>query len=496
MKRCKVRSLILTMLLITFVWANMAAAGYRSIPEALDAIELRLNELESKQNQELGELTAQIEAIAVPADDSRVSEVESSIADLGERMEALAIQLNAESQDPEQTPDAVVLAALLNDLRQLSEEIRVNIQPVEPEPPVVAVVEPVVEPVVAQEEPNWEDSMPPMEVAETESEAGGPTLEISGFADFQHTPSTSEGRADDPFAMGQAELDLGSSLSDEVAIGAALAFDGDAFALGALTIDFHLFGEEGHFLKADNIDNSGVILGQFDVPFGIDYQVYVSLDRDLISPPLVVQSTHAAWNDYGAIGYLENSWTQVSVFGTNGFGYEAGFDSGTGVLLGYNGVGYDQDTRADLDVVEFDPSAAIGGRWGVRPTEMVEVGASYVSFLDSGNTENMSLLGADLQVNMGPWEAKGEVISQELGSNYEDSQQAVGYYAQGLYRYGNHYVVARIGSFNDGSEDAEDQGRFSLGNGWEVVDNCVLRMEYQSNSSGNDFTTMQVAVGF
>jgi hypothetical protein len=328
------------------------------------------------------------------------------------------------------------------------------------------------------------------------AESEGPDLELSGFADFQTRPDTGEEDPVDLFTMGQAELDLGSSLSEQVEVGAALAFDGNAFSLGALTIDFHLFGEEGHFLGAEGIDNSGLILGQFDVPFGIDCQVYGSLDRNLISAPLVVESSHAAWNDYGAIGYLENRWTSVSIFGTNGFGFQAGFDNESGVLLGYNGIGYDPEARADYDIVDFDPRAAYGGRWGIKPTETIELGASYASFLDAGNAANMSLLGADLQVNLGPLEAKGEVISQEFGKNLDDSQQAVGYYAQGLYRHGKHYIVARYGSFNDGSEGGEDRARFSIGNGWAVLDNCVLRLEYQSNSAGDDFTTMQVAVGF
>ncbi len=485
MNRDKMKRLILTVLLFTFAWTSAAMAGYRSIPEALDSIEQRLNELESKQSQDLGELTAQVEAIAAPPDDSRISEVEVSIADLGERMKALAIRLDTKPEDPEPGPDAAALAALLEDLRALSEEIRENIPPEEA--------------VVAQVEPSWEDALPPVVVSEPEPEpvSAEPTLEISGFADFQLRPFSAEDEAADPFRMGQAEVDLVSSLSDEVAVGAWLAYGGEAFQLGALTVDFHLFGRENHFLDVEGIDSSGLILGKFDVPFGIDHQVYVSLDRNLITPPLVVQETHAAWNDYGAIGYFENDWAKVGIFGTNGYGFQAGFDGDTGVLLGYNGVGYDPAVRADYDIVDFDPNAAIGGRWGVMPTEFVEVGASYASFLDGDNKQNMSLVGVDFQVNLGPLEAKGELISQELGKNLDEGgQQATGYYAQGLYHYGTHYIVARLGTFNDGSEGAENQGRFSIGNGWVLLDNCVLRMEFQSNSAGDDFTTMQVAIGF
>ncbi len=348
----------------------------------------------------------------------------------------------------------------------------------------------------ATAEASWDDSLPQSTANEPEQDWAGPRLQITGFADFLLRPTSPEGEAAEPFRMGQAEVDLGSSLSNEVDVAAWIAYGDEAFGLGALMVDFHLFGEENHFRSAEGIDNSGLILGKFDVPFGIDYKVYVSLDRDLITPPLVVQATHAAWNDYGAIGYLENSWTNVSVFGTNGFGYQAGFDTGSGALLGYNGVGYDPDARADYDIVDFDPRAAVGGRWGINPIEMVEVGTSYASFVDADNAENMSMLGADLQVNLGPLEAKGELISQEFGKHLDKSQQAIGYYAQGLYRYGNHYIVARYGSFNSGAEGAEDQERISIGNGWAVLDNCVLRLEYQSNSVGDDFTTMQVAVGF
>ena len=74
------------------------------------------------------------------------------------------------------------------------------------------------------------------------------SIGISGFGDFYGVARQSgEGR----YEIGQVEVGLETDITGKVAIGAAIAFDGAAFGLGAFTVDFRLAGsEDGHFRPA------------------------------------------------------------------------------------------------------------------------------------------------------------------------------------------------------------------------------------------------------
>ncbi len=54
-----------------------------------------------------------------------------------------------------------------------------------------------------------------------------------------------------------------------------------------------------------------------------------------------------------------------------------------------------------------------GGRIGIKPIELFEVGAFYASFFNEKNKHDMYLIGADLQLNYGKFSAKGEVYRSE-----------------------------------------------------------------------------------
>ena len=72
----------------------------------------------------------------------------------------------------------------------------------------------------------------------------------------------------------------------------AIAYNDDEskFELGAAILDLHLFSSNGdNHLKGLQITHSSLQVGLFDVPFGIDYKSYASVDRKLISAPRVVE---------------------------------------------------------------------------------------------------------------------------------------------------------------------------------------------------------------
>jgi flagellar biosynthesis chaperone FliJ len=302
-------------------------------------------------------------------------------------------------------------------------------------------------------------------------------LEISGFGDFLATipEDNSEGNN---FGFGQAEVDLETSFDEVIGVAAAICYEDEGFELGAFTVDFRLFGtEEDHVVPVEGVETSGIIAGQFDVPFGIDYNVYPSIDRKLVSPPLVVENTHDCWNDYGVQAYIGTQWFNGVVYGTNGFGYEG----------------------LETPGQEIGTKYAFGTRWGATPVELIEVGGSYAGFINENDEFDMALYGADLQFGMDGFSLKGEFIAHQLGSTGDYAVTNTGFYAQGMYDFGRFFIVSRYGMFiPDDDLGSDDLTRFSGGAGWVIRRSCELRFEYQANS-GDDAENqsfLQLAVGF
>lgn len=304
-------------------------------------------------------------------------------------------------------------------------------------------------------------------------------VEISGFGDFYYEIQQ-ENTLGQNFEIGQVELDLETAIEDKIVISAAIAYDSreETFGLGAFTVDFYLFGSEGgHFRPLSGIDHSGIMLGQFDVPFGIDWHVYPSIDRKLVSGPLVVENTHDFWNDYGVQAYIETKLVNGVVYWTNGFGYEVTDTSG--------------------NPVDVEMKMASGGRIGVNPHKMIDFGGSYAGFFDHDNNLDMSLLGVDLQLSYKGFSLKGEYIVHQLGLAGDDALTNSGFYGQVKYDFSEFFLVGRHGRFSRDEESADDLSRTSAGAGWVVKEGCELRFEYQVNSEDNDDVTfLQLVVGF
>lgn len=281
------------------------------------------------------------------------------------------------------------------------------------------------------------------------------------------------------FSVGELEVDLETSIADKTVLGAAIAYDPEteSFGLGAFTMDFHFWDREGgHFNPVNGIDHSGFIAGLFDVPFGLDWNVYSSIDRKLVSAPLTVESTHDGWNDYGVQFYADNQYFNGVVYGTNGFFYEWTDKLG--------------------DPVEVEMKFAAGGRLGINVTEQLELGGSYGSFFNEDSKLDMDLKGADVIFYLNNFSAKGEYISHRIAAAATDGVTNSGYYVQGLYDFSGYYFVARYDAFKfDGA--IEETIRMSIGAGWAINERSDLKFEYQVNSGdGDDVSYLQIVAGF
>ena len=306
-------------------------------------------------------------------------------------------------------------------------------------------------------------------------------LDITGFFDVVAAHQSS---VDDhtQYGLGQAEIDIESELSSNAAIAVAVAYNNETgnFELGAAEIGVSVFSADEGFLNSIE-----VVAGQFDVPFGVDYHVYPSIDRKLVTVPRAVDLPHGGWNDFGVRYCMDAQYGNFVIYGVNGF------ESSAEVLDEVETLATGEDTYMDVDT---SPATAFGTRLGIAPFEWLEIGSSFAFGINASDRNEMTIVGADLQFSMFNFELKSEYISHSLNRSIarEDNK---GYYVQGAYSFGSTFIVSRYGSFQP--DGADWIGQFSLGAGYAVTDGIELRFETLVNEVSDDNQNiLQLVAGF
>ncbi len=321
------------------------------------------------------------------------------------------------------------------------------------------------------------------QLAFSTASAGTPVpLTISGFGDFYFVTPQDSGISG-PFQIGQAEVDLSAELGRSVDVNAAIAYDpsSQSFQLGAFFADLHLFGSSGsHFTPVKGIDHSGIIVGKFDVPFGIDWHVYASVDRKLVSRPLMVEMTHGGWNDYGAQIYVATHGIEATVYGTNGFAYRA----------------LDLIASDENDSVEVVMKDAVGTHISIKPLPELEIGSSYAGFFNRQDRFDMSLWGTDLQLELGNFAFRGEFVQHSIRLAEGLPGRNRGVYGEAEYDFGAFFLVDRFDRFWP-ADHKPSVSRASLGAGARILTGYELRGEYQITlGPSEDAAYIQVAMRF
>ena len=184
-------------------------------------------------------------------------------------------------------------------------------------------------------------------------------IDFKGFLDLQYNDSARV------FQWGQLELDFLRKINESVTVEGAIAYNPEleSFGIGAAFVDFTLFACKSNFcLITRFFDRAGIIAGQFYLPFGIDWKVYSSIDRKLVTAPLAVEETHGAWNDAGIMFYAEQRYVNLVL-------YQANFENPN-----------------SLDIITRRLS---GGRIGITPFEGIEIGGSFArDFRDKRNSRS------------------------------------------------------------------------------------------------------------
>lgn len=218
-------------------------------------------------------------------------------------------------------------------------------------------------------------------------------FEITGFADFLYDGTGSQ----NAFSYGQLEVDLSTQVSDKVGFEAAIAYNAETGQFEAGAGFVHLSGTDKHDRVA-----WGVAVGQFDVPFGIDYRHIASPDRWLVCSPLANQATIDSWNDMGVIFEAQTDHFEVVSFAVNG----------------------------------SEEGHAVGGRVGATPVKRVNVGTSY--FIQTAVNPaggKPQAFGGDVTVGFPRMELRSEyyqskaIVAADFDSHHNDDI-ASGYYVQ------------------------------------------------------------------
>jgi hypothetical protein len=216
------------------------------------------------------------------------------------------------------------------------------------------------------------------------------------------------------------------------------------------------------------VEKSGVSFGRFDVPFGIAYLEYPSVENRLITQPQAVLATHGAWNDAGAQFYaVGKHWTSI------------------GYLV--NGMEH------PLNAEETAPArTAAGGRLSGKVDELFEVGASAAwDFAKEGPV--MFFGGGDVNLSLGPLEVRGEYLLKHVDAP-EVPELTHGAYSRALLHLDPAFLVGRYDTVLDGSTTIDR--RLSGGVGVEIFPQGEVRAVYeQSLDSDLRSVTLQLVGG-
>ena len=186
-----------------------------------------------------------------------------------------------------------------------------------------------------------------------------PAIQTTGFFDL-HFHQNKEPGHQYKTHMGQAEYGIGIQWSPTFSAEAAIAYAGGSplLEMGSGVIKWQWRQEKSH-----SSERVTVALGQFDVPFGIDYRQIAAPDRYFMEPSLVSLNMMNWFNSIG-----------VKVQGQAG------------------------RLRPTLYVIRgMTKKPAVGGRIGILPSRSVVLGVSFHTEFVNTTVTKPVLAGADFQ---------------------------------------------------------------------------------------------------
>ncbi len=280
--------------------------------------------------------------------------------------------------------------------------------------------------------------------------------QLSGFADILLVVPLENGSTP-AIQYGQFELDVSANIRPGINFEGAIALNPETgtFEAGAGFVELVLSGEDGfHSARGNYFQHIGLSIGQFDVPFGIDWQHIASPDRRLVSAPLLNEKSINGWNDIGVNLHADMGQANITAFMVNGA--TDGF--------------------------------AIGGRAAYAPFEILEVGASCFSQTEANELGSQpQSLGLDIQTVTGPLATRMELhYTEDLlegdFSSIDSSAAQHGFYLQTDLNLSDilDIPLALIGRYDDWStvNNTEEANRVTLGAAYTITEGFEIRAEY------------------
>ncbi len=288
-------------------------------------------------------------------------------------------------------------------------------------------------------------------------------IEITGFFDVVHNHNFSE-NLNNGFQINQFEIDISSSYEGHISLGTAIAYDPELDNLNLAMAFLHYNLIKGHAMhprREEELEHFGIVVGKFDIHFGLDYLSFASPDRPVVSQPLVIEKTIGGWNDIGIGIHMMRKFYVVELWAVNGFSE------------GFN----------------------LGGNFRFNLLPSLKLGLSHASDFNNTSERTNWLQGVDLQFEWEPIEIKSEYLwtnalyegdLDTLGMNNRE-----GFYFQVLteledmidlplfftLRYG--FCQAQVDRDLSGSCDSKI--RYTLGLGYNFTENCSARIEIRSD---------------
>lgn len=287
-------------------------------------------------------------------------------------------------------------------------------------------------------------------------------LGISGFVDVS---LINRQGGNTSFGMGAFELDFESEIAKNRVFTGAIVVEGGAVGLGQTLADF----------KLKNEDKLGLQIGLLDMPFGIDYTVFATPDRKLITPPLTTELIMAGgWGDTGVNLYGKADKFNYCVYVVNGMGEAAGAPA-------------NQDADNN-DAKTFGTHISV-------PLTDIELGVSYMqgAYLDNNESNILARAGIDIQYRRNALYIKGEFINAKESLPGANDNNHSGYYAHVQYDINDKvYEILRYGSWKPENGDAVT--RITIGAGYKLEKNMSIKGEYQLNDETPNIDNNQLAV--
>lgn len=286
------------------------------------------------------------------------------------------------------------------------------------------------------------------------------------------------------FMINQFELDISYAHRTHFSVGTAIAYNNETenMELAMAFVHYSFDGGPGkHPRREETYDHSAFLIGKFDMPFGLDYMSFASVDRPTVTQPLVIEKTIGGWNDVGIDFHMFMGKLKFDVWAVNG----------------------------------FDEGIGLGGNIRYSLFPFLELGASHSSDVVEFKERMDWLNGVDLILNTEIFQLKSEFLWMQ--GVYEGERDTLltndkhhGVYFQLLTKFEKWtslpmFLTLRYGTWDsefDRNEDGIDdcQDRYTVSLGYKLNENIIVRTEIVSNKIDKENREnqgfLQLVIGF